>query len=332
MSEQKSKNNCIEKLDSIWDYFLACFQDPRVTEILLKGSHAMSIVQGLALIEAENPFPNNHVFVSWVQNLARSTGVRLDPVQGSGGGQIRVASPAASSGRNVSELKENALCLRWHCVLPPISVEGPLLSLRRHLFHTIGLMDFNRYHEFQTVIKDLWSRVRGILIAGPTGSGKTTFLSALLHNFARLERLVILETLPELPSVSPHSVHLCERPPSVEGVGAVGLDRLLVESLRLRPDRLVFGEIRGHEAKGFCEALIMGHAAALSTIHASSALEATSRLFSLGEAYGLKGVNRREDEKEKANKEYGKIPLGVIVLKRGEPPEVAHVQVVECPF
>jgi Flp pilus assembly CpaF family ATPase len=315
MTESKTKKSTLINDDPIWVHFLQCFRDEQVSELLLKGAHGMSVVRGITLLEAQNPFDDSHAFVSWVLSLARSTGVRLDPVQGSGGGQIILPDPHG-------EHLESTLFLRWHCVLPPISVEGPILSLRRHRFHSVSLSDFDGFKGCEHMLKDLWHKVRGILIAGPTGSGKTTFLSSLLRTYAPLERLVVLETLPELPSFSPHSVHLCERAPSVEGVGAIGLERLLVESLRLRPDRLVFGEIRGHEAKGFYEALVMGHGAAVSTIHASSAQDACRRLASLAKAYGYRGMIGEGDQKLESHR----ISIGVIVLRRGQPPSIASVE------
>lgn len=317
MIENKTKKSILPTGDPIWSHILGCFKDPQVSELLLKGAHAMSVVRGLALVEARNPFPDSHAFVSWVLSLARATGVRLDPVQGSAGGQLMVPDFAQHQG-------EPTLSLRWHCVLPPISIEGPVLSLRRHRFHSVSLGDFEGFHGHEQRLKDLWCQVRGILIAGETGSGKTTFLSALLKAYAPRERLVVLETLPELPPLSSHSVHLCERASSVEGVGAVGLERLLVESLRLRPDRLVFGEIRGHEAKGFCEALVMGHGAALSTIHASTVRDAKRRLVSLATTYGFRDVITDRDG---GLGSLG-VPLGVVVLRRGEPPSVAAVEVL----
>lgn len=311
----------IQPTDAPWIHFLKLFRDKSVTELLLKGYQTLSVVTPLSLKEEVNPFPNNHSFVSWVQSLARSTGVRLDPVQGSGGGQIFL-----SDGSHPPE--QIPLCLRWHCVLPPISIEGPILSLRRHRFHAIKLCDFKSYNRFKQDINTMWHEVKGLLIAGPTGSGKTTFLSALLQEYATSERLVILETLHELPVISPHSVHLCERPPSIEGNGAVGLDRLIIESLRLRPDRLVFGEIRGHEAKGFCEALMMGHGAAVSTIHASSDQEACYRLFSLADTYGY----RRTSRASQASHEAHHLAIGVIVLRRGNPPEIIQVKQIIWPY
>jgi pilus assembly protein CpaF len=161
----------------------------------------------------------------------------------------------------------------------------------------------------------LLKKAHGILIAGPTGSGKTTFLAAFLQEFCHLERTVILEAIPELPAPGPHGINLCERIASLEGMGAVSLERLVAESLRLRPDRLVFGEIRGREARAFWEAISSGHQATIGTIHAASADEARSRLAFLAASHGAPMIQ----EVSQAG------AMGVIVLERGNPPRVVSV-------
>jgi pilus assembly protein CpaF len=128
-------------------------------------------------------------------------------------------------------------------------------------------------------------RVRtSIVISGATGSGKTTLLNALLAQIGPEERVITIEETPELGPFSSHVVSLVARPPNVEGAGGVDLDTLVRASLRMRPDRIVVGEVRGREAQSALAAMSTGHEGSMLTLHARSAAEAPERLASLASA------------------------------------------------
>ncbi len=296
----------LEVLENPWTKLLQWFSDPTVDEILMAGTKPLSIARGAQLESVSSPFSEEPGFVAWLLKFARDQGVRLDPLLGSAGGAICYP-------HHFGHLQP--LHLRWHCVLPPLSLSGPLLTVRRHRFGVLKLTDFQCDSSVRALFPLLLKKAHGILIAGPTGSGKTTFLAAFLQEFCHLERTVILESIPELPTPGPHGISLCERIASLEGIGAVTLERLVAESLRLRPDRLVFGEIRGREARAFWEALSSGHQATMATIHAASADEALSRLAFLAASHGAPMVQGASQTGA----------MGVIVLERGNPPRVVSV-------
>lgn len=174
---------------------------------------------------------------------------------------------------------------RIHVALPPVAPNGPLVSIRRfpETAFTLddlvanGMMDDERA---ATLAAHVAAR-RTILISGPTGAGKTTLLGALLATVRRNERVVLVEETSELPRAAPHVVKLVARPPNADGRGAVSLADLVRASLRMRPDRIIIGEVRGEEARVALGALSSGHRGSLLTIHARSARAATDRLVSL---------------------------------------------------
>ncbi len=265
----------------------ARLQGQGVDELLLNGSGRGYLLRHGVAEEFPSPFGDDMALVDWLQDLAELGSVRLDPVIGSAGGLL-------DDGR-----------IRWHAVLPPVSRDGPVASFRRHRFDLLTLADFPG----SARVREWVQEKRNVLIAGPTGAGKTTLLAALLTEVA-MERIILIEALPELPRFGPATVRLVERPRSLEGEGAVTLSRLVQESLRLRPDRLVLGEIRGHEAQAFLEAGFTGHGGLMATIHAGSADEATERLILLA------GGTKRSRALSAA------LNLDVVVLRRGSPPRL----------
>ena len=165
-------------------------------------------------------------------------------------------------------------------VVPPISIGGTCLSLRR--FRSTPLpLDAFAGQPVAAVLADLIARRCNVVVSGATSSGKTSLLSSLLGLIAPGERVVMLEDTAELAPAIDHIVRLEARPATNDGVGAITLDRLLHTALRLRPDRLVVGEVRGPEILGLVQALNTGHDGSLSTVHANSALDALHRLETL---------------------------------------------------
>src|SRR5512140_1342972 len=171
---------------------------------------------------------------------------------------------------------------RVNAIIPPLAVDGPLLSIRR--FSTDKLMPpdlVQRKAMTPGMMELLEAAVKAklnIIIAGGTGAGKTTLLNALSYFINPKERIVTIEDAAELQLKQPHVARLETRPPNLEGQGAVRQRELLVNSLRMRPDRIVVGEVRGSEALDMLQAMNTGHDGSLTTIHANSPREGVSRL------------------------------------------------------
>jgi pilus assembly protein CpaF len=181
--------------------------------------------------------------------------------------------------------------IRVHVVLPPVSPGGAVLSIRlpRARPFTIDELDGAGY--FGAVgsgpIRDLVDRRANLLVTGAGGSGKTTLLAALLAGAPAHERIVIVEDVAELRIAHPHVVALEARQANLDGAGAIGLDRLVREALRMRPDRLVVGECRGAELRELLAALNTGHDGGAGTLHANSLADVPSRLEALGSLAGM---------------------------------------------
>lgn len=165
-------------------------------------------------------------------------------------------------------------------VLAPIAVDGPCLTIRRFHQRTLGLDRF-AVPQLIPLLRELVQRRCNIVVSGATSSGKTTLLNTLALEIPATERVITLEDTAELHFPHPHVVRLETREATPDGVGEVTLAQLLRTALRLRPDRLVVGEIRGEEAVHLLQALNTGHDGSMATIHANSAADALARLSSL---------------------------------------------------
>jgi len=171
---------------------------------------------------------------------------------------------------------------RVNAIIPPLAVDGPLLSIRR--FSTDKLMPpdlVERKTLTPGMMELLEAAVRArlnLIISGGTGAGKTTLLNALSAFISPKERIVTIEDAAELQLRQPHVVRLETRPPNLEGQGAVRQRELLINSLRMRPDRIVCGEVRGEEALDMLQAMNTGHDGSLTTVHANNPRDAVSRL------------------------------------------------------
>jgi pilus assembly protein CpaF len=181
--------------------------------------------------------------------------------------------------------------IRVHAVLPPISPHGTLLSIRlpREQRFSVNDLSANKFFDrvpAQPVLALIASRAN-ILVTGAGGSGKTTLLSALLASAPATDRIIAIEDVAELQVDHPHFVSLEARQSNLEGVGEVGLARLVREALRMRPDRLVLGECRGSEVRELLAALNTGHDGGAGTLHANSLEDVPARLEALGALAGL---------------------------------------------
>jgi pilus assembly protein CpaF len=171
---------------------------------------------------------------------------------------------------------------RVNAIIPPLALDGPILSIRKFGVKDLTIDDLLR---FETLTPQMSEALKGIvktrlnvLISGGTGSGKTTLLNALSRFIPSNERIVTIEDAAELKLQQPHVVRLETRPPNLEGQGAVVQRDLVRNSLRMRPDRIIVGEVRGAEALDMLQAMNTGHDGSLTTLHANSPRDALRRL------------------------------------------------------
>jgi pilus assembly protein CpaF len=180
---------------------------------------------------------------------------------------------------------------RVNVVIPPLAIDGPTLTIRRFHRRPLGAEDLVRLGTWPEPLGDLLERVvtarLNVLVSGGTGSGKTTFLNVLSSFIPSGERVVTIEDTAELRLQQPHVVRLEARPPSVEGRGEVTIRALVRNALRMRPDRIVVGEVRGGEALDMLGAMSTGHDGSLSTVHAGSPEEALRRVETLALMAGV---------------------------------------------
>lgn len=165
-------------------------------------------------------------------------------------------------------------------VIPPVAVDGPCLSVRRFRPRPLSFSDFTS-PAVVTLLDEITASRCNVVIAGATSSGKTSLLNAMLSTFDPHERIVTLEDTAELQPPSDHLVRLEARPATTDGVQAISLEALVRTAMRLRPDRLIVGEVRGPEVVGLVQGLNTGHIGSWSTTHANGAAEALGRLESL---------------------------------------------------
>jgi pilus assembly protein CpaF len=245
---------------------------PGVTDVLVNGPDQVWIDRGCGLEPAAVRFPDDAAVRRLAVRLAAAAGRRLDD-----------AAPWVDVG-----LPDGT---RLHAVLPPVSGSGTCLSLRVLRRCSLSFADLAAAGalpgEAEQLLRSVVARRLAFLVTGGTGSGKTTLLSALLGLVEPGERLVLCEDAAELTPAHPHVVRLLTRPPNVEGAGAVGLRDLVRQALRMRPDRLVVGEVRGAEVAELLAALNTGHEGGCGTLHANRPAEVPARLEALGSAAGL---------------------------------------------
>ncbi len=247
-------------------------EDEAVTDLFVNGGGAVWVDRG----EGARPHPAPELDEVRLRELA----VRLVAL---GGRHLDEASPCVDV-----RLHDG---IRVHAVLPPVSIGGTLLSVRIPRGRALGLDELARDGFLGPVpasaLRALVERRANLLVTGAGGVGKTTFLAALLGEAAPHERIVLIEDVAELRPRHPHCVSLEARQANLEGAGALGLERLLREALRMRPDRLVLGECRGAEIRELLAALNTGHDGGAGTLHANSLDDVPARLEALGSLAGL---------------------------------------------
>lgn len=243
-----------------------------VTDVLVNGAHQVVVDRGRGLEPTGVTFPDDDAVRRLAQRLAAVGGRRLDD-----------ASPYVDL-----RLPDGT---RFHAVLAPLARPGTTVSLRvprRRVFTLEELVAADVVPpEGARVLADVVASRVAFLVSGGTGTGKTTLLNALLSLVPPTERLVLVEDASELRPDHPHVVGLEARPPNIEGAGQVTLQTLVRQALRMRPDRLVVGEVRGAEVVDLLAAMNTGHEGGCGTVHANGAAEVPSRIEALGLAAGL---------------------------------------------
>jgi pilus assembly protein CpaF len=180
---------------------------------------------------------------------------------------------------------------RVNAIIPPLALDGPSLSIRRFAVELLAIEDLIRLGTMTAELAQVMRAVvRGrlnVLISGGTGAGKTTLLNLLSGFIPETERIVTIEDSAELQLQQPHVVRLETRPPNIEGRGAVGQRDLVRNSLRMRPDRIVIGEVRGGEALDMLQAMNTGHDGSLTTVHANTPRDALGRIENMVSMTGI---------------------------------------------
>jgi pilus assembly protein CpaF len=265
-----------------------------VTDVLVNGCEQVWIDRGAGLEHTGVRFPDDQAVRRLAQRLAALGGRRLDD-----------ASPYVDL-----RLPDGS---RFHAVLAPVSRPGTVLSLRvprQRVFTLSELVDAGTVGEDGAgLLGQLVARRLAFLVSGGTGSGKTTLLNAMLSLVDADQRLVLVEDASELRPDHAHVVALESRPPNIEGAGEVTLRTLVRQALRMRPDRLVVGEVRGAEVVDMLAAMNTGHEGGCATIHANSAADVPSRIEGLALAAGL--------NREAAHSQLGSAVDVVVHLGRG---------------
>jgi pilus assembly protein CpaF len=255
-------------------------RDPDVTDVLVNGPREVWAERSGVLAFEGALFDSTEDLWRMVERVLGDAGVQAD-----------ASHPVADA-----RLADGA---RIHVVLPPVAPHGPLVSIRRFPSQPLTMGDLRSRGMFDeregAMLCAAVERRRTVAVSGGTGTGKTTLLNALLGCVADGERIVVVEETAELQPPCRHAVSLVARPPNTEGRGEVDLDSLVRAALRMRPDRIVVGEVRGPEALAALTAMATGHAGSLVTIHARSGEEALDRLvaLALGARTGLSEATLR---------------------------------------
>jgi pilus assembly protein CpaF len=247
--------------------------DPGISDIMVNGANTVYIERGGKLERTPIRFHNDAHLMNIIDRIVTRVGRRIDE-----------SSPMVDA-----RLSDGS---RVNAIVPPLALDGPSLSIRRFAVERLGLEDLIALESLNDtmglVIEGIVGARLNILISGGTGSGKTTMLNVASGFIPADERIVTVEDSAELQLQQPHTVRLETRPPNIEGKGEITLHHLVRNSLRMRPDRIIVGEVRGEEAVDMLQAMNTGHDGSLTTIHANTPRDA---LFRLENMFAMAGYN-----------------------------------------
>ena len=265
LSGRERERLSLEVLDEVFGLgpLEPLLQDPTVNDILVNGPKQVYVERAGMLEESNIMFKDNAHLMNIIDKIVSAVGRRVDE-----------SSPMVDA-----RLADGS---RVNVIIPPLAIDGPHLSIRRFGHIPISEEDLIRN---QTLTQPMLELLRGavksrlnIVISGGTGAGKTTLLNVLSGYISERERIVTIEDSAELQMKQRHCVRLETRPSNIEGSGAVKQRQLLINSLRMRPDRIVVGEVRGEEALDMLQAMNTGHDGSLTTVHANTPRDAIARM------------------------------------------------------
>ncbi len=246
--------------------------DAQIADILVNGPNQVYIEKNGKLQLTDVKFNDNDHLANIIDRIVSAVGRRIDE-----------SSPMVDA-----RLKDGS---RVNAIIPPLALDGPMMSIRRF---GVDLLKMEDLIEFGALTEEVAKVLRGIvkaklnvLISGGTGAGKTTMLNVLSGYIPEDERIVTIEDSAELQLRQPHVVRLETRPPNIEGKGEVNQRDLVRNSLRMRPDRIVVGEVRGPEAFDMLQAMNTGHDGSLTTIHANTPRDALTRVENMVSMTGI---------------------------------------------
>jgi pilus assembly protein CpaF len=246
--------------------------DPTVSDILVNSFKSVYVERFGKLEHTSVRFSSDQHLLKIIDKIVSRVGRRIDE-----------SSPMVDA-----RLPDGS---RVNAIIPPLAIDGPLLSIRRFSVVPLRAEDLIRHKSMTPHVAELLSgMVRAklnILISGGTGSGKTTLLNILSSHIGATERVVTIEDAAELQLQQPHVVRLETRPPNIEGKGEVTQRSLVRNSLRMRPDRIILGEVRGSEAFDMLQAMNTGHEGSMATIHANTPRDGLARMENM---LGMSGM------------------------------------------
>jgi len=252
-------------------------EDPSISDILVNRHDQIYIERQGKLERTRLSFRDDQHVIQIIDRIVSRVGRRVDE-----------SSPMVDA-----RLPDGS---RVNAIIPPLAVDGPCLSIRRFGRDPLAEKDLIENKTLTVEMAELLSAmVKGrlnILISGGPAAGKTTLLNVLSSHVPNSERIISIEDAAELQLKQEHVVRLETRPPNIEGKGAVGQRQLLINSLRMRPDRIVIGEVRGAEAFDMLQAMNTGHEGSLTTVHANSPHDALARVESMVAMANLKMPDR----------------------------------------
>jgi pilus assembly protein CpaF len=274
MSLQERERLSQEVLDEVFGLgpLEPLLADPTISDILV-NTYKHVYIERRGILEATSiQFRDDAHLMSIIDRIVAAIGRRVDE-----------SSPMVDA-----RLADGS---RVNAIIPPLAVDGPCLSIRRFGHDRLTAEDLIQNNTLtQPMLELLQGCVKArlnILISGGTGAGKTTFLNVLSSYISDRERIVTIEDAAELQLHQQHVVRLETRPPNIEGKGAIHQRQLMINSLRMRPDRIIVGEVRGEEALDMLQAMNTGHDGSLTTVHANSPRDALSRLETMVAMAGL---------------------------------------------
>ena len=265
LSGRERERLSLEVLDEVFGLgpLEPVLQDPTVNDILVNGPRQVYVERGGILEESNIMFKDNAHLMNVIDKIVSSVGRRVDE-----------SSPMVDA-----RLADGS---RVNVIIPPLAIDGPHVSIRR--FGHIPITEEDLLKN-QTLTKPMLELLKAavmarinIVISGGTGAGKTTLLNVLSGYISEKERIVTIEDSAELQLKQRHCVRLETRPANIEGTGSIMQRQLVINSLRMRPDRIVVGEVRGEEALDMLQAMNTGHDGSMTTVHANSPRDAIARV------------------------------------------------------